>query len=98
MSVDTSLLECRKLSLNNKIFIASFVQVGGPQIDVRRALYAKIRRCKKEDERKDASRRKQRSAFNQIFEFDRGRIVTYRDIADYLSGKSVVVLDETKQM
>ncbi|GFW08819.1 transposable element Tcb1 transposase [Trichonephila clavipes] len=30
--------------------------------------------------------------------FDRGRIVSYRDIVDYLSEKSVVVLDETKQL
>ncbi|GFW43827.1 uncharacterized protein TNCV_2854601 [Trichonephila clavipes] len=44
------------------------------------------------------SRRKQRSAFDQVSEFDRGRIVAYRDIVDYLSGKSVVVLDETKQL
>ncbi|GFV51245.1 uncharacterized protein TNCV_2545941 [Trichonephila clavipes] len=38
-------------------------------------------------------RRKQRSAFDRVSEFDKGRIVTYRDIVDYLSGKSVVVLD-----
>ncbi|GFT74770.1 transposable element Tcb1 transposase [Trichonephila clavipes] len=44
------------------------------------------------------SRRKQRSAFAQVFEFYRGRIVAYRDIVDFLSGKSVVVLDETKQL
>ncbi|GFW70544.1 hypothetical protein TNCV_1623771 [Trichonephila clavipes] len=44
------------------------------------------------------SRRKQRSAFDQVSEFNRGRIVAYRDIVDYLSGKSVVVLDETKQL
>ncbi|GFW65583.1 transposable element Tcb1 transposase [Trichonephila clavipes] len=43
------------------------------------------------------SRRKQRSTFDQVSEFDRGRIVAYRD-EDYLSGKSVVVLDETKQL
>ncbi|GFW58212.1 hypothetical protein TNCV_2633861 [Trichonephila clavipes] len=44
------------------------------------------------------SRRKQRSAFDQVSEFDRGKIVAYRDIVDYLSGKSVVALDETKQL
>ncbi|GFX66919.1 hypothetical protein TNCV_999581 [Trichonephila clavipes] len=44
------------------------------------------------------SRRKQRSAFDQVSEFDRGRIVAYREIVDYLSGKSVVMLDETKQL
>ncbi|GFY36291.1 uncharacterized protein TNCV_4846621 [Trichonephila clavipes] len=33
------------------------------------------------------SRRKQRSAFDQVSEFDRGRIVAYRDIVDYLSEK-----------
>ncbi|GFY12822.1 uncharacterized protein TNCV_4284801 [Trichonephila clavipes] len=44
------------------------------------------------------SRRKQRSAFDQVSEFDRGRILAYRDCVDYLSGKSVVVLDETKQL
>ncbi|GFX24905.1 hypothetical protein TNCV_3451751 [Trichonephila clavipes] len=44
------------------------------------------------------SRRKQRSAFDQVFEFDRGRIVAYRSVVDYLSGKSVVVFDETKQL
>ncbi|GFT72689.1 hypothetical protein TNCV_755931 [Trichonephila clavipes] len=46
------------------------------------------------------SRRKQRSALAQVFEFCRGRIVAYRDIyiVDYLAGKSVVVLDETKQL
>ncbi|GFT87729.1 transposable element Tcb1 transposase [Trichonephila clavipes] len=44
------------------------------------------------------SRRKQRSAFDQISEFDRGMIVAYREIVDYLSEKSVVVLDETKQL
>ncbi|GFU96374.1 transposable element Tcb1 transposase [Trichonephila clavipes] len=43
-------------------------------------------------------RRKQRSAFDQVSEFDRGRIGAYQEIADYLSGKSVVVLDETKQL
>ncbi|GFW91461.1 transposable element Tcb2 transposase [Trichonephila clavipes] len=42
------------------------------------------------------SRRKQRSAFDQVSEFDRGRIVAYIEIVDYFSGKSVVVLDETK--
>ncbi|GFX79152.1 transposable element Tcb1 transposase [Trichonephila clavipes] len=41
-------------------------------------------------------RRKQRSAFDQVSEFDRGRIVAYRDIVDYLSGKSVAVLDENQ--
>ncbi|GFU72167.1 transposable element Tcb1 transposase [Trichonephila clavipes] len=44
------------------------------------------------------SRRKQRSAFDQVYEFDRGRIVVYRDIVAYLSEKSVVVLDEIKQL
>ncbi|GFT31588.1 transposable element Tcb1 transposase [Trichonephila clavipes] len=44
------------------------------------------------------SRRKQRSAFDQVSEFDRGSIVAYRDTVDYLSRKSVVVLDETKQL
>ncbi|GFT34339.1 transposable element Tcb1 transposase [Trichonephila clavipes] len=44
------------------------------------------------------SRRKQRSAFDQEFEFDRGRMVAYREIVNYLSGKLVVVLDETKQL
>ncbi|GFS62768.1 hypothetical protein TNCV_3202001 [Trichonephila clavipes] len=44
------------------------------------------------------SRRKHRSAFDPVSEFDRGRIVAYREIVDYLSGKSVVVLDETKQL
>ncbi|GFY05641.1 transposable element Tcb1 transposase [Trichonephila clavipes] len=44
------------------------------------------------------SRRKQRSAFDQVSEFDRGRIMDYRDCVDYLSGKSVVVLEETKQL
>ncbi|GFU85592.1 uncharacterized protein TNCV_1782781 [Trichonephila clavipes] len=43
------------------------------------------------------ARTKQRSAFDQVSEFDRGRIVAYRG-CDYLSGKSVVVLDETKQL
>ncbi|GFW10709.1 hypothetical protein TNCV_4918281 [Trichonephila clavipes] len=43
------------------------------------------------------SHRKQRSAFDQVFKFDTERTVTYRDIVDYLSGKSVVVLDETKR-
>ncbi|GFU79283.1 hypothetical protein TNCV_2138061 [Trichonephila clavipes] len=43
------------------------------------------------------SRRKQRSPFDQVFEFDRGRIVA-TEIVDYLSGKSVVVLDENKQL
>ncbi|GFX87130.1 uncharacterized protein TNCV_2151831 [Trichonephila clavipes] len=40
------------------------------------------------------SRRKLRSAFNQVSEFDRGRIVAYLDFL----GKSVVVLNETKQL
>ncbi|GFV48305.1 transposable element Tcb1 transposase [Trichonephila clavipes] len=45
------------------------------------------------------SRRKQRSAFDQVSEFDTGRnSVLPREIVDYLSGKSVVVLDETKQL
>ncbi|GFX75762.1 transposable element Tcb1 transposase [Trichonephila clavipes] len=44
------------------------------------------------------SRRKQRSTSDKVSEFDRGRIVAYREIVDYLSGKSVVVLDETKQL
>ncbi|GFY12672.1 hypothetical protein TNCV_2448631 [Trichonephila clavipes] len=44
------------------------------------------------------SRKKQRSAFDQASEFDKGRIVAYREIVDYLSVKSVVVLDETKQL
>ncbi|GFY17589.1 transposable element Tcb1 transposase [Trichonephila clavipes] len=44
------------------------------------------------------SRRKQRSAFDQVSEFDNRRIVAYRDIVDYLSGKSVIGLDETKQL
>ncbi|GFU07841.1 uncharacterized protein TNCV_3551591 [Trichonephila clavipes] len=48
--------------------------------------------------RSDMSRRKQRSAFDQVSEFDRGRTVAYREIVDYLSEKSVVVLDETKQL
>ncbi|GFX14862.1 uncharacterized protein TNCV_1486041 [Trichonephila clavipes] len=39
-----------------------------------------------------------RSAFDQVSEFDRGRIVAYRDIVEYLSGKSVVMLDETEQL
>ncbi|GFT41021.1 hypothetical protein TNCV_1639231 [Trichonephila clavipes] len=39
-----------------------------------------------------------RSAFDQVSEFGRGRIVAYREIVDYFSGKSVVVLDETKQL
>ncbi|GFX57363.1 transposable element Tcb1 transposase [Trichonephila clavipes] len=43
------------------------------------------------------SRKKQRSAFNQVSEFDRERIVAYRDSGLYL-GKSVVVLDETKKL
>ncbi|GFX79634.1 transposable element Tc1 transposase [Trichonephila clavipes] len=43
-------------------------------------------------------RKKQRSAFDQVSEFDRRRIVAYREIVDYLSGKSVVVFDETKQL
>ncbi|GFV44198.1 transposable element Tcb1 transposase [Trichonephila clavipes] len=43
------------------------------------------------------SRRKQRSAFDEVSEFDRGRIVAY-EIVDNLSGKSVAVLDETKQL
>ncbi|GFT91946.1 hypothetical protein TNCV_124841 [Trichonephila clavipes] len=44
------------------------------------------------------SRRKQRSDFDQVSELYRGSIVTYREIVDHLSGKSVVVLDETKQL
>ncbi|GFT22480.1 transposable element Tcb1 transposase [Trichonephila clavipes] len=44
------------------------------------------------------SRRKQRSAFDQVSEFVRGRTVAYRDIVDCLSGKSGAVLDETKQL
>ncbi|GFW31810.1 uncharacterized protein TNCV_5039801 [Trichonephila clavipes] len=44
------------------------------------------------------SRRKHRSAFDQVSELDRGRIVAYREILDYLSEKSVAVLDETKQL
>ncbi|GFW16238.1 hypothetical protein TNCV_4264031 [Trichonephila clavipes] len=43
------------------------------------------------------SHRKQRPAFDQVSEFDRGRIVAYRDCG-LLSGKSVVMLDETKQL
>ncbi|GFS52336.1 hypothetical protein TNCV_4850501 [Trichonephila clavipes] len=31
------------------------------------------------------SRRKQRSAFDQVFEFDSGRIMAYREIVDYIS-------------
>ncbi|GFT58842.1 hypothetical protein TNCV_184971 [Trichonephila clavipes] len=42
------------------------------------------------------SRRKQRTAFDHVSEFDRGRIMAYRDTVDYLSGKPVVLLDETK--
>ncbi|GFU76778.1 uncharacterized protein TNCV_4519361 [Trichonephila clavipes] len=34
------------------------------------------------------SRRKRRSAFDQVSEFDRGRIVACREIVDYLSEKS----------
>ncbi|GFX33608.1 transposable element Tcb1 transposase [Trichonephila clavipes] len=44
------------------------------------------------------SRRKQRSAFDQVSEFKRGRIVAYKDCG--LSFKeivSLVVLDETKK-
>ncbi|GFX39915.1 hypothetical protein TNCV_2646781 [Trichonephila clavipes] len=44
------------------------------------------------------SRRKQQSAFDQSSEFDRGSIEAYRGVVDYLSRKSVVVLDETKQL
>ncbi|GFX87048.1 transposable element Tcb1 transposase [Trichonephila clavipes] len=43
------------------------------------------------------SRKKQRSAFDQVSEFDRGSILAYRDCG-LPSGKSVVVLDETKQL
>ncbi|GFX24917.1 hypothetical protein TNCV_1278531 [Trichonephila clavipes] len=43
------------------------------------------------------SRRKKRSAFDQVSEFDRGRIVAYRDCGLSFR-KSVVVLDETKQL
>ncbi|GFW20268.1 hypothetical protein TNCV_1855901 [Trichonephila clavipes] len=43
------------------------------------------------------SLRKQRSAFDQVSEFDRGRIVAYRDCGLSFR-KSVVVLDETKQL
>ncbi|GFX42142.1 transposable element Tcb1 transposase [Trichonephila clavipes] len=43
------------------------------------------------------SRRKMRSGFDQVSEFDRERIVPI-EIMDYLSGKSVVILDETKQL
>ncbi|GFT61504.1 transposable element Tcb1 transposase [Trichonephila clavipes] len=43
------------------------------------------------------SRRKQRSAFDQVSEFDRGRIVAYRDCG--LSFRElVVVLDETNNL
>ncbi|GFT15453.1 transposable element Tcb1 transposase [Trichonephila clavipes] len=41
------------------------------------------------------SRRKQRSAFDQVFEFDRGRIVAYQEIMDYLSEKSVTEIQTT---
>ncbi|GFU19832.1 hypothetical protein TNCV_4283601 [Trichonephila clavipes] len=44
------------------------------------------------------SRREPQSDFDQVPEFNRGRIVAYRDIVDYLSGKSVVVLDVIKQL
>ncbi|GFV65509.1 transposable element Tcb1 transposase [Trichonephila clavipes] len=44
------------------------------------------------------SHRKQRSAFDQVSDFNRGRIVAYTEIMDYLSGKLVVVLEKTKQM
>ncbi|GFW13809.1 hypothetical protein TNCV_1670251 [Trichonephila clavipes] len=44
------------------------------------------------------SRRKQRSTFDQVSELDRERIVAYRDIVHYLSAKSIVMLDETKQL
>ncbi|GFX10285.1 hypothetical protein TNCV_1866821 [Trichonephila clavipes] len=37
------------------------------------------------------SRRKQQSALDQVSEFDRGRIVVYRDCGLSLSEKSVVV-------
>ncbi|GFV01717.1 hypothetical protein TNCV_2187251 [Trichonephila clavipes] len=43
------------------------------------------------------SHRKQRSAFDQVFEFDRGRIVAYRYYGLSFR-KLVVVLDETKQL
>ncbi|GFU82490.1 hypothetical protein TNCV_433341 [Trichonephila clavipes] len=76
---------------------------------VRRSLQRRILRAQLEENESDygdflhhgdvlMSRRKQRSAFDQVSEFDRGKIVAYRDIVDYLSGKSVVVLDETKQL
>ncbi|GFU93814.1 transposable element Tcb1 transposase [Trichonephila clavipes] len=41
------------------------------------------------------SRRKIAISFDQVSEFDRGRIVVYRENVDYLSGKLVIVLDET---
>ncbi|GFW89561.1 transposable element Tcb1 transposase [Trichonephila clavipes] len=44
------------------------------------------------------SRGKQRSAFDQVPEFDRGNSGLPRGVVDYLSGKSVVGLDETKQL
>ncbi|GFX05495.1 transposable element Tcb1 transposase [Trichonephila clavipes] len=44
------------------------------------------------------TRRKQRSAFDQVSEFDRGRIVAYRDCGLSFREISVVVLDQTKQL
>ncbi|GFU50933.1 HTH_Tnp_Tc3_2 domain-containing protein [Trichonephila clavipes] len=41
---------------------------------------------------------KQQSAFDQVSEFDRGRIVDYRDCVDYLSGKSCITLGEDRQI
>ncbi|GFT97565.1 hypothetical protein TNCV_387261 [Trichonephila clavipes] len=35
-------------------------------------------------------------SFDHVFEFDRGRIIANRGIADYPSEKPVNVLDETK--
>ncbi|GFX58098.1 uncharacterized protein TNCV_4048561 [Trichonephila clavipes] len=43
------------------------------------------------------SRRKKRLGFDQVSEFDRGRIVAYRDCG-LSSGKLIVLLDETKQL
>ncbi|GFT98790.1 uncharacterized protein TNCV_3792301 [Trichonephila clavipes] len=48
-------------------------------------------------ERSVMSRRKQRSAFHQVSEFDRGRIVAYRDCG--LSFREIGSrVDETKQL
>ncbi|GFV98641.1 transposable element Tcb1 transposase [Trichonephila clavipes] len=44
------------------------------------------------------SPRKQRSAFDQVSEFDRGSIVSYRDCGLSFREIGVVVLDETKQL